>query len=148
MRLFLITTLFFLSSVVLKAQQAENNGAGKKGVASFYHPKFEGRKTATGEVFKNADFTAACNKLTLGTFVKVTNLANGIAVYVRINDRMAAANKRLIDLASIAAEKLGFIDDGTAKVKIETVPTEEGRNGILAQREIQKEILKLETGKL
>jgi rare lipoprotein A len=138
MKFLLITTLFFVSSIVLKAQQAEKKSDDKKGVASFYHPKFEGRKTATGEIFKNGNFTAACNKLTLGTFVKVTNLANGIAVYVRINDRMAAANKRLIDLASIAAEKLGFIDDGITKVKIETVPIEEGRNGILAQREIAR----------
>ena len=82
----------------------------------------------------NTNFTAACNKLTLGTIVKVTNLANGLAVYVRINDRMAAANKRLIDLASVAAEKLGFIDNGTAKVKIESVPAEEGKKAMLAQR--------------
>lgn len=132
------------STAVLNAQQAGTQSAGKKGVASYYHPKFEGRKTATGETFTNNEFTAACNRLALGTFVKVTNLANGFFIYVRVNDRMAAANKRLIDLAEVAAEKLGFVDDGTTKVKIETVPTEEGKNGILCQ----KEIVKYEQGKL
>ncbi len=139
MRLFLITTLFLCGSLAVKAQDATATGTDKKGVASFYHHKFVGRKTATGETFSNINFTAACNRLALGTFVKVTNLANGLAVYVRINDRMAAANKRVIDLAEIAAEKLGFIDDGTAKVKVETVPKEEGRIGILAQAAAAKE---------
>jgi rare lipoprotein A len=53
----------------------------KTGTASFYHDKFEGRKTATGEVFDNENFTAASNHFKLGTYVKVTNQSNGKVVY-------------------------------------------------------------------
>jgi rare lipoprotein A len=70
----------------------------------------------------------------LGTYVRVTNLNNGKVVYVRINDRMAANNKRCIDLASVAADKLGFKNAGTTKVKVEVVPQNEGKLGILAQK--------------
>jgi rare lipoprotein A len=106
----------------------------RKGIASFYHNKFEGRKTATGEIFDNDKFTAACNTLKLGTYVKVTNVKNGKVVYVRINDRMAANNHRVIDLATVAADKLGFRTAGTTSVKVEQVTSSEGKLGILAQR--------------
>ncbi len=110
----------------------------KKGVASFYHEKFEGRKTATGDVFDNERFTAASNKLKLGTYVKVTNLNNGNIAYVKVNDRMAPNNHRLIDLASVAAEMLDFVEKGLAKVKVEVVPEKEGKMGILAESQIHK----------
>ncbi len=103
------------------------------GIASYYAQKFEGRKTATGEVFSNRRYTAASNTLKLNTYVKVTNLTNGQAVYVRINDRMAPSNKRAIDLSSIAADELRFRVAGTARVKVEVVSKEEGSRGILAQ---------------
>jgi len=106
---------------------------GASGVASFYAPKFEGRRTATGEVFRNGQYTAASNTVKLGTYVKVTNLTNGEVVYVKVNDRMAAHNKRLIDLASIAADDLRFRRAGTARVKVEEVSAEEGRRGVIAQ---------------
>lgn len=131
-QLILVFSLF--TSLGLKAQEAEKHAVEtKKGVASFYHDKFEGRKTATGEIFDNEKFTAACNKLKLGSYVKVTNTVNGEVVYVKINDRMAAGNKRLIDLAEVAAHKLGFHKSGITKVKVEVVSEEEGRLGILAQ---------------
>ncbi|OJW82583.1 MAG: hypothetical protein BGO69_05695 [Bacteroidetes bacterium 46-16] len=138
MRLLIFTTLFLFSGIGLKAQQAQQQGepaADKKGVASYYHDKFEGRPTATGEIFDNDKFTAASNRLKLGTYVKVTNLTNGRVIYVRINDRMAPNNPRLIDLASIAAEKLDFKEQGLANVKLEIVPSSEGKTKILAQRE-------------
>lgn len=135
-RLLLITTILLATFLGVRAQQAKKQKvADKKGVASFYHPKFEGRKTATGEVFTNDKYTAACNKLKLGSYVKVTDLENGNVVYVRINDRMAASNHRLIDLARVAAEELDFKDNGIAKVKVEIVPANEGKTGILAQNE-------------
>ena len=134
----LSTIIILLSSlVVVKAQQsAKSENGGSKGVASFYHKKFEGRKTATGEVFKNTNYTAASNKLKLGTFIKVTNTRNGKVVYVKVNDRMAPHNKRIVDLTTAAAEQLHFKDQGTTQVLLEVVSEEEGRNGILAQREI------------
>lgn len=68
----------------------------RKGIASFYHNKFEGRKTATGEIFDQGKYTAACNTVKLGSYVRVTNLSNGKVVYVKVNDRMAANNTRVI----------------------------------------------------
>src|ERR1044072_6796351 len=118
MRLLTFITIFLFTEISLRAQQAQkqdNQVVDKKGTASFYHDKFEGRLTATGEVFDNDEFTAGCNNLKLGTYVKVTNLNNGKIVYVRINDRMAANNPRIIDLASVAAEKLNFKDKGLAR---------------------------------
>ncbi|MGN6566850.1 MAG: septal ring lytic transglycosylase RlpA family protein [Flavipsychrobacter sp.] len=140
MRKLIIITTLSLTVLGLKAQEVQKLAtAGKNGIASFYHSKFVGRKTATGEVFSNHKYTAASNKLRLGSYVKVTNLENGKVVYVRINDRMAPTNKRLIDLAGIAAEKLDFKGDGLAKVKIEIVNSDEGRTGILAQNIIGAE---------
>jgi len=104
----------------------------KTGVASYYHDKFEGRKTATGEIFDNDNFTAASNFFKLGTFVKVTNLQNGKIVYVKINDRMGHPS-RVIDLTENAARKLKFVNRGTTKVKIEQVPVQEAKRYIIAQ---------------
>lgn len=111
-----------------------NDSQVSKGIASYYHDKFVGRPTSTGELFSNDKFTAASNTLSLNTYVKVTNLTNGKFLYVRINDRMAKNNKRLIDMASICAKKLDFHYKGLTNVKVEIVPEEEGRSGILAQR--------------
>src|ERR1044072_249638 len=136
MRSLLVIALLIFSVNGVNAQKKESTSifsSIKKGIASFYHDKFEGRKTATGEIFDNDKFTAASNTLKLGAYVKVTNLSNGEVVYVRINDRMNKSNTRVIDLASIAAKKLEFHKKGVAKVKIEVVPAEEGRMAILAQ---------------
>ena len=134
----IVTLLVLFMGLGAYAQSADKavTVKDKKGVASYYGNKFEGRKTATGETFTNKKYTAASNKLSLGTYVKVTNLENGNVVYVRINDRMAMSNKRLIDLASVAAEKLDFKDDGTAKVKVEKVTEAEGATAIFAQNEL------------
>lgn len=126
------------SALCVQAQQSMVDKAKehyKSGIASFYHKKFEGRLTATGEVFANDKYTAASNTHKLGTYVKVTNLNNNRVVYVKINDRMAANNKRAIDLAKIAAEELNFINAGLTKVKIEPVTKEEGQRAIADQME-------------
>lgn len=133
----MITFLLLLSlGVKAEDKSKESNLLTKylKGIASYYHDKFEGRKTANGEVFDNDKFTAASNQLKLGSYVRVTNLANGEVVYVKINDRMAKTNERLIDLAKVAAQKLDFENKGITKVKVEVVPEDEGRSGILAQK--------------
>lgn len=93
----------------------------KYGIASFYAAKFNGRKTANGNTFNSLKFTAACNVLPLGTWVKVTNLKNERSVIVYINDRLHPKNKRLIDLSKTAAEKLGFVSKGITKVKVEVL---------------------------
>ncbi len=109
----------------------------KTGVASFYHNKFEGRKTATGEVFDNDKYTAASNHFKLGAYVKVTNQSNGKIVYVKVNDRMGHQG-RMIDLAEVAAQDLRFIGKGTTKVKIEQVSAVEGKKQILAQKAVEE----------
>lgn len=91
------------------------------GVASFYHPKFNGRKTANGEIFSNEKLTAANNFLKLGTIVKVLNPENGKTVVVKINDRMNKNNHRLIDLTEAAARQLDIIQQGIGHVEIEII---------------------------
>jgi rare lipoprotein A (peptidoglycan hydrolase) len=94
----------------------------KIGLASYYSSKFEGRKTANGEIFSNSHLTAAHLTLPFGTKVKVTCLANGRSVIVRINDRGPfKSKKRIIDLSQRAARELGIIKKGVAKVRIEVV---------------------------
>jgi rare lipoprotein A len=143
MRQLILIASFVAATLGVKAQDADKQVDTKKGIASFYHDKFEGRKTATGEIFDNEKFTAACNKLKLGCYVKVTNVSNGEFVYVKVNDRMAAGNKRLIDLAEVAAHKLGFHKKGITKVKVEVVTEDEGRLGILAQNGDATELIML-----
>lgn len=91
------------------------------GIASYYHNKFVGRKTANGEIFDQGKMTAAHKNLPLGTWVKVTNLGNDSTVIVRINDRMPQWNKRSIDLTKSAAGKLDYLDNGLTKVLIEVI---------------------------
>jgi rare lipoprotein A len=93
----------------------------KYGIASFYASKFNGRKTATGSIFNSAKLTAACNVLPLGTWIKVTNVRNEKSVIVEVTDRLHPKNKRLIDLSRIAAQKLGYISAGLAKVRVEVL---------------------------
>jgi rare lipoprotein A len=92
------------------------------GVASFYADKFNGRKTASGQIFSQDKFTCACNILPLGTWLKVTNLSNGKSVKVVVNDRLHPKMHRLVDLSKSAAKKLGFISYGLVKVKVEVLP--------------------------
>lgn len=96
-----------------------------KGIASYYHPKFNGRKTSNGEIFSNKKLTCANNFLQLGTYIRVTNPKNGNSVVVKVNDRMNPHNKRLIDLSQAAAAKLGLLNQGLGEVKIEVLNNEE-----------------------
>lgn len=91
------------------------------GQASFYANKFNGRKTANGEIFDQKKLTCACNVLPLGTWIKVTNLRNGRAVIVKVNDRIHPKMKRIVDLSRSAAQKLGYVSSGLTRVKVELV---------------------------
>jgi rare lipoprotein A len=93
----------------------------KYGIASFYSAKFNGRRTANGEIYNDRKYTAACNVLPLNTWIKVTNLRNNRSVVVKVNDRMHPKNKRLVDLSKIAAKELGYAGRGLTKVKIEVI---------------------------
>ena len=89
------------------------------GTASWYGEQFQGKQTASGEPFDMRDFTAAHPSLPLGTFVKVTNLRNGKAVVVRINDRGPVVDGRIIDVSDSAALALGFKARGVQKVRLD-----------------------------
>jgi rare lipoprotein A len=89
------------------------------GTASWYGEYFQGRTTASGEPFDMRDFTAAHPSLPLGTLVKVTNLRNGKALVVRINDRGPVVDGRIIDLSRDAASALGFKERGLQTVRLD-----------------------------
>jgi peptidoglycan lytic transglycosylase len=89
------------------------------GKASWYGPQHQGKRTASGEIFDRALFTAAHPTLPFGTKVKVTNLANGKSVEVKINDRGPFTKDRIIDLSQAAANALEMTQTGTATVRIE-----------------------------
>ena len=91
----------------------------QEGRASFYANRFQGRPTASGEPYDSASLTAAHRSLPFGTKVKVTNLRNNKSVTVTINDRGPHHPNRIIDLSKAAARKLGFIDRGVTRVRIE-----------------------------
>ncbi|MFB6290563.1 MAG: septal ring lytic transglycosylase RlpA family protein [Candidatus Bipolaricaulia bacterium] len=91
------------------------------GVASWYGPNFQGKTTASGEVFDMNELTAAHKSLPFNTKVKVVDLSSGNQVVVRINDRGPFIKDRVIDLSRKAAKKLGIIDSGTAKVGLKIV---------------------------
>ena len=91
------------------------------GQASYYSDKFNGRKTASGEIFSQKKLTAACNKLPLGTKIKVTNIQNGKSVIVKVNDRLHPKMKRIVDLSKAAAKKIGLTTAGVTRVKVEVV---------------------------
>ena len=93
----------------------------QRGVAAWYGPGFQRRKTASGERFDSRKFTAAHRTLPFNTMVKVVNLDNGMSVVVRINDRGPFTKRRIIDLSTAAARSIGLDKSGTANVTVETI---------------------------
>lgn len=102
-------------------------GQIQTGKASYYADKFEGQPTASGEKYRHTKLTAAHKTLPFGTKVRVTNLANNTSVDVIINDRGPYVDDRIIDLSKSAAEKLGFVTQGLAEVRIEVIDPGEGK---------------------
>ncbi len=88
------------------------------GAASWYGQAHHGKKTASGEAFDMYALTAAHRSLPLGTRIRVTNVANGRAIDVRINDRGPVIPGRIIDLSYGAARALGAVGDGVFRVRI------------------------------
>ena len=91
------------------------------GIASWYGPGFHGKATASGETYNQNDFTAAHQTLPLGTRVRVTNLENGRATEVSINDRGPFAKGRIIDLSHSAAQQISMVGPGTALVRVDVL---------------------------
>lgn len=99
----------------------DSQGYVEVGIASWYGPKFHGRKTSNGEVFDMQGLSAAHKTLPIPTMVRVTNLDNGRKIDVRINDRGPFHDDRIIDLSFAAAKALGFSKQGTAPVVVEAL---------------------------
>lgn len=95
---------------------------GVIGTARYYAPRFNGRKTASGEIYNSKKLTAAHPTLPLGTFVRVTNLSNNKSVTVRINDRCRKQEEGFIDASREASRQLDFIKRGKAVVRMIIVP--------------------------
>lgn len=112
----LILTLMMLFMV-----STGNSFAGQvlEGDASYYADSLDGNKTASGEIYDKNELTAAHRTLPFGTRIKVTYLKTGKSVEVVINDRGPHTKGRLIDLSGAAAKKIGLVDDGHGKVKLE-----------------------------
>lgn len=96
-----------------------SGGETRTSVASYYHDKFNGRKTASGEIFNNSELTAAHRKLPFGTLVKVTNLRNGKSVTVEVNDRGPFHSSRALDLSKAAFDEIGDLNRGTMPIEYE-----------------------------
>lgn len=103
------------------------------GTASWYGRKFHGRSTANGETYDMNDFSAAHTTLPMPSYVKVTNLSNNRSIVVRINDRGPFVSNRIIDLSRRAAQELGYLNKGTARVRVEAVRDPIGERFILAK---------------
>ncbi len=99
------------------------DGFTQTGIASWYGKKFHGRTTANGEKYDMYGRTGAHKTLPFGTVVRVTNLANGRTADVRINDRGPFIHGRIIDLTHTLAGELGFMGQGTARVRIVALGT-------------------------
>ena len=110
----------------------------QRGVGSWYGRKFHGQKTSSGEPYNMYAMTAAHPTLPLPSFVRVTNLANGRSVVVKVNDRGPFHSERIIDLSYTAALKLGYANQGSATVDIEQVRAgEEGAQSVLVAQAAQ-----------
>lgn len=100
----------------------KNNATdAKTSFASYYHDKFNGRKTASGEIFSNSKLTAAHRTLPFGTVVKVTNLRTGKSVEVKINDRGPFHSSRALDITKAAFNEIGDHNNGTMPIEYEIV---------------------------
>jgi rare lipoprotein A len=116
----------------VKTQTDVRKPAGKPkpyqvGTASWYGDFFEGKPTASGEPYDMYEMTAAHPTIPLGTYVRVTNLRNGKAVIVRVNDRGPIVPGRIIDLSYQAAQVLKFKDRGLQKVRLDIVNPPQNR---------------------
>lgn len=127
---FLLVLLLIIFASCARLPYA-SGGSVETGIAAWYGPGFHGKNTSSREVYDMYDMTAAHRTLSFGTYVMVTNLDNGKAVIVRVNDRGPFAKDRIIDLSYAAARLLDMVGPGTAPVKVEVLadfsPRDSGR---------------------
>jgi len=103
---------------------AVNYNYAETGIGSWYGPKFHGLPTANGEIYDMNDLTAAHRTLPLPSLARVTNLQNGRSIVLKVNDRGPFVNNRIIDVSRRGAQLLGYLRDGTARVRVEILARE------------------------
>lgn len=113
--------LLFLAGTMSYLMLGAGMSLANTGYAVHYSDKYQGRKTANGEIFDQSELTAAHHNFPYGTLVKVTNLENNRSIIVKINDRMAHHDNNIIDVTKRAAMELGFINKGRAHISLEAV---------------------------
>lgn len=96
-------------------------GYRERGIGSWYGVKFHGHATSNGEIYDMYAMTAAHKSLPIPSYARVTNLSNGRQVIVRVNDRGPFHDQRIIDLSYSAAKKLGYLEQGTARLEVEGI---------------------------
>ncbi|OCK52649.1 hypothetical protein BA768_11050 [Chryseobacterium sp. CBo1] len=121
MKRFILVIIMMISTFSVYSFSNNATDAKKTSYASYYHDKFNGRKTASGEVFDNSKLTAAHRTLPFGTEIRVTNLNNGKEVIVTVNDRGPFHSSRVLDMSKAAFDEIGNIDRGTIPVEYEIV---------------------------
>lgn len=99
----------------------------EQGAASWYGAQHHGRRTASGEVFDMGQATAAHRTLPMGSVIEVTNLDNERVVRLRVNDRGPFSHRRLLDVSREGARQLGFLERGTARVRVRVVDEDRDR---------------------
>ncbi len=134
MKTAILTALLFFSFALAQDCKVQ------EGYASWYGGKFHGRKTSSGEVFNKHKFTAASRDYPFGTYLLVRNLSNGKEVVVVITDRGPAKRSRIIDLSKSAAEKIGMLRQGVAKVQV--MPLYCAVKGDELSEEVHEEIIR------
>jgi len=107
----------------LPSTGSETIGEEFSGEASYYGPKFHGKKTANGEIFDMYKKSAAHRTLPFNTILEVTNLDNQKRVIVRVNDRGPFVKGRILDLSYQAAREIDMISSGVARVKVRILKT-------------------------
>lgn len=117
----ILVIIMMISTLGIYSFNKFNANDAKTSFASFYHDKFNGRKTASGEIFSNRKLTAAHRTLPFGTVIQVTNLRTGKSVEVRINDRGPFHSSRALDLSKAAFDSIGNIAKGTMPIEYEIV---------------------------
>ena len=120
----LITALLFITSVApftVHGQTNSSKQASDTGTVSYYSSKYNHRRTASGERFSNGAMTAAHRTYPFGTRLHLTNVGNNRSATVRVNDRGPFVDGREISVTKKAAQRLGFVHQGLAQVRIEQV---------------------------
>ncbi|BAX79943.1 hypothetical protein ALGA_1567 [Labilibaculum antarcticum] len=116
--MFRLSILIFFTLLQFNLQAQKKQASIEKGKASFYADRFEGKQTASGEIYHHRNLTASHKSLPFGTWVKVVNLDNKKSVIVRINDRGPFTRGRIIDLSKSAAKKIGNLNKGVFSVSV------------------------------